>query len=314
MKNKNALPAPNPKPRVLLLLDGLIIGHFDEKNSTYQAGVLAAADHQFLIRVNEFQDEVIPGQNIRCPISSRAISVMDLAQTNRKWTFEIQQSPKPNPAEAFDSGKEPDRINPPDQGTPEAMDHRWPPRLDDKKDFPDHDGLTKEAGVMSPVIFFKNGRFHTRNLSGDMAVFRKKPGEPREPFGAMSTEFGASIEDIKDGAKILLRTESGDEIFNLELKPNRSFAIVFQNIPPSEQAQGMTPNASTGGMAMAIPGVPSHFQLYYSAFTPRKKRYDLTTLSEGFPTPGSLSVDPTATRGAPAPFRCGPSLVSDDLG
>lgn len=305
---------PKPDPRVLVLFDGPLVGYFDQPNKTYQVGVLPAPDHQFSIKILEFQNEVnpfappppAPAPENRVLITSRQLTITDIPKVDWKWTFDVFNQPgKPAPsgADGFDSGTKPIRTNYP-LNRQEEMDHRWPICLDDKTDFPEHGVLTKQSGVLNPVIFFRNGLFYTKQVTPRAeTVFRKKIGAALEILGCMSEVFAANIEDIEDDGSIRLTTDDNEDIFNLKLKADRSFIIYFQNSLPDEQE------------SQKRPGVPSHFHLSYLALTPSGKRYDLMTVptrfSDFYAQPYSSQT--RVTRGAPAPFRCGIGLVSQPL-
>lgn len=293
--------APVDQPPVLMVFDGVLILSAKPPN-TFQIGVAPASDHQFSIVITEFQQEPTTDGPVDSPISQRKITFADFPPYRRNWIFQVNQSTAPAPATAFDSGTLPNRTQRPIGDA--AMDYRWPLNLHSIRDFPGHGVVTKQPGILNPVINFINGLFYTRLLTPlDARIFRKADGEGRELIGTMSTQFAANVEDIVPGGEILLRDGANEEIFKLLLKPNRKFAILFQNTPPEMEMS-------------STPGGRGHFPLFYSAFTPLNKRYDLVLSSDGFP--GSAFPDPNPEIGgprfgAPAPFRCGPVSVDDVL-
>jgi len=293
-----ALENPGERPKVLLNFDGLFVSHFE--GGTYQLGAIPAAEHQFSIVVNEFQLEGRPEDDIRVLISTSQISGINIIPPNRRWTFRIEQAgPAPAPARPFYSGTIPNRLDPPlDDDGPEAKDLRWTLSLDDGMDFPEHGDMTPVNGLLKPIISFKNGVFYNRGLIRRPTIFRKREGHERENLGVISESFRANLEDINVGGRILLRDQGGREILNLALKDRGSYSILFRNAPAHEHPSS--------------PGTPSHFPLFYSVFVPGYERYDLTTLSDGFPGFPSTEM-PAGGRGAPAPFRCGPARVETPL-
>lgn len=289
-----SLSAPDPeKTSVLIVFDGVLIASSMTPN-TYQIGVVPAPDHQFSIIVTEFQKE----GSADSPIHRREFTFGDYPK-NRIWTFLVDE--KPATAAGFESGEPPKRdVNPVGD---KRLDHRWPLNL--STDFPSHFGLTKQVGALNPIINFMNGLFFTKVLTPELKpIFRKADGEAREKIGIVSAQFAATIEDIKTDGKMLLKDGDGEEIFNLVLKANRRFAIVFQNTPPHQHPSAL--------------GARGHFPLFYSAFAPMgamSKRYDLVFEATRFP--GSSIPDPAIEEeggiGGPAPFRCGPVGVNDTL-
>jgi hypothetical protein len=124
-------------------------------------------------------------------------------------------------------------------------------------------------------------------------IFRKRESHEREQLGVVAESFRANLEGIKVGGRILLRDRE-EEILNLTLKDRGSYSIVFTNAPAHEHPSS--------------PSSQSHFPLFYSVFVPGYERYDLTTLSDGFPG-FPFAEGPSGGRGGPPPFRCGPSRV-----
>jgi hypothetical protein len=296
---------PNAAP-VLMAFDGMLIGSAALANN-YQIGVVPTPDHQFSILVSEFQKETVDmGSTTRefySRIRSQEFTFSDLPPRSYPWVFEVEQrSPFPDTATGYEPGRKPQRING-DPTPEEELDHRWAPVLSDTDDFRDHGPLTKQPGVLNPIINFKHGLFYTRERLTEMDVFRKVDGEARQLLGVICKRFAANIEGIRAGeGQLVLRTQAGgsEEIFRLTVKPNRKFSILFQNTPSHAHATSS--------------GVQTHFPIIYSVFRPGNKRYDLVLEPDKFPGDAfNYPQGPMVQMGGPPPFRCGPVLINQVL-
>lgn len=314
--NGNAKPAPNDRPPVLLMFEGLLVGCYNQFSRTFQVGVIPAPEHQFTITIKEFQDErvllISDELNVRIPIAEQQIKPLDFPLDNRMWSFEIEQEGTPAAgASQHLSGTKPNRHAPPQKGdedSSEAKDIRWALSLDvgEMPDFPSHGTTIKHARSLNPIINFKHGCFYNRGLIRS-TVYRKREGRPRELLGAISDRVVANVDDIRAGSRMILRTDNtGEEFFNLQFRSGRSFSISFQNTPLHEHGAG--------------PGIRSHFQLFYMFLNvPSANRYDLLTQDDGFPgfpsrsTEVDLHEGHESERGAPSPYRCGIGIVEPPL-
>lgn len=256
-----------------LLIDGLAICSFNERNHIWEVAYLRHPAHELGL---DFGDE---SAIHRIPRNARVIKI----ETVRGQTPDYQHE---FPLGFFDRQPVPDRTRDPDDiSTDEKENFRWAMNLDDGADVPHGQIKLKPPPYPVTMAYISDAVFYSAALTPRNMYLIPLKNNPammsqtalnRDLYGKTADQIGADIRCAAGGG--IKVTIDGEELRQLPHTPGSPWQMMLMNMRPFLSGGHHMAVATTNTGATLEQG---DFQIYYDAFDVTGQQYSLW----GYPSP-----------------------------